>query len=350
MVFMRTIQWGEKSGVVMKKRFAFTLVELLVVIAIIGILIAMLLPAIQQVREAARRTSCLNNLKQLALASLNYETARSHLPPSAELDLTVGSTANNGSWGVHGRLLPFLERSNIADQVDLNVGWDYQAAIDGVRVSVFQCPSDPRADERRDFTGDNPKVSLYPTNYGFNFGTWFVFDPATGNTGDGVFYPDSNLELSAITDGTSNTLLAAEVAAWTDYRRNGGPATTTIPETEEDVIAQIASAAQTKGTGHTEWPDGRVHHTGFTATMPPNTPVLYDFGDGELRPADYNSWQEGKDGVNGNATYAAITSRSYHPQSVNVAHVDGSTHSVSDSIPQLVWRARATISGGEILP
>ena len=344
----------KKRGSSEQFREAFTLVELLVVIAIIGILIGMLLPAVQQVREAARRTSCLNNLKQLSLASLTYESARQHLPPSAELDLNSGTTANNGSWGVHGRLLPFLEQSNVAGQVDLNLGWDYQAAIDGVRIAVFQCPSDPRADERRDFTGDNPKVSLYPTNYGFNFGTWFVFDPQTGDTGDGVFYPDSNLELSAITDGTSNTLLTAEVLAWTAYRRNGGPAETAIPETEEDVIAQIASATEAKDTGHTEWPDGRVHHTGFTATLPPNSGPLLSLTQGSGAAisvnVDYNSWQEGKDGINGKPTYAVITSRSHHSGIVNVAHVDGSTHAVTDAIPQEVWRARATISGGEILP
>ena len=329
-------------------REAFTLVELLVVIAIIGILIGMLLPAVQQVREAARRTSCLNNLRQLAIGSLNFESSRGHFPPSAELDLTVGSTANNGSWGVHGRLLPFLEQVNIADQVDLNLGWDFQAAIDGARIGVFQCPSDPRADERRDFT--DGRVSLFPTTYGFNFGTWFVFDPETRATGDGVFYPDSNLEISAITDGTSNTLLASEVHAWTDYRRNGGPADTAIPSTEEELIQQIQSAPDEKITGHTEWPDGRVHHTGFTATMPPNTPVLFENDAGEMVPFDFNSWQEGRNGINGMATYAAITSRSHHPGTVMVAHVDGSTHAVTDAIPQEVWRARATISGGEILP
>ena len=337
-----------KTNVSSQPPSGFTLVELLVVIAIIGILIAMLLPAVQQVREAARRTSCLNNLRQLGLASLNFESSRGHLPPSAELDLTSGSTANNGSWGVHGRLLPFIEQANMADQVDLNIGWDFQAAIDGARIGVFQCPSDARADERRDFT--DGRVSLFPTTYGFNFGTWFVFDPETLQGGDGVFYPDSDLEISAVTDGTSNTLLASEVHAWTDYRRNGGPADTSIPQTEQDLIQQIESAPDVKITGHTEWPDGRVHHTGFTATMPPNTPVLFENEDGELVPFDFNSWQEGREGINGNATYAAITSRSFHPGAVVVAHVDGSTHVVADTIPQNVWRARATISGGEVLP
>lgn len=329
-------------------RNAFTLVELLVVIAIIGILIGMLLPAVQRVREAARRASCLNNQRQLAIANLSFESAHGHLPPGTELDLTVNSTANNESWGVHGRILPFIEQGNVAVQVDLNIGWDFQAGIDGVRIPVFACPSDLRASEERDPGGG--KVHLYPTTYGFNFGTWFVFDPATERHGDGAYYPDSNLPLGSVFDGTSNTLMIAEVHAWTHYRRNGGPGSTAIPTTEQEVIDQIATGAEPKNTGHTEWPDGRVHHTGFTTTLPPNTRALFANSDGQLVPHDYNSWQEGRSGISGQPTYAAITSRSFHPAAVVVAHLDGSTHVVADSIPMDVWRARSTIDGGEILP
>ena len=90
----------------MRRSSGFTLVELLVVIAIIGTLVGLLLPAIQSAREAARATQCKNNLHQLGLAVLNYESAQSHLPPGAIVELNSTSTANNGSWGVHGRILP----------------------------------------------------------------------------------------------------------------------------------------------------------------------------------------------------------------------------------------------------
>jgi len=112
----------------------FTLIELLVVIAIIGILIALLLPAVQQAREAARRIHCRNNLKQIALAVHNYVDVATVLPPSACINPEVTQTGNNGSWGVHGRILPFLDQSNLYNAVDLTVAWDFQEAIDGLKI------------------------------------------------------------------------------------------------------------------------------------------------------------------------------------------------------------------------
>ena len=206
----------------------FTLIELLVVIAIIAVLVALLLPAVQQAREAARRTSCKNNLKQIGLAVHNYQTAHRTFPPGAAVNTNLTSTGNNGSWGVHGRLLPFLEQGNTYDQVDLTVAWDFQTAIDGLKIETYSCPSDPKAGQPRD--PGSGKVNLWPTTYGFNYGTWFVFDPATGRGGDGLFYPNAKLSFRDAIDGSSNTLLAAEVKAWTPYTRNGGPSTTAIPQ------------------------------------------------------------------------------------------------------------------------
>jgi prepilin-type N-terminal cleavage/methylation domain-containing protein/prepilin-type processing-associated H-X9-DG protein len=338
----------------------FTLVELLVVIAIIGVLIALLLPAIQAAREAARRNSCKNNLKQLGLAAQNYESARKKLPPSAVVDLTVTSTGNNVSWGVHGRLLPYMEQQALGSQINLEAAWDAQMVISNVRIDSFQCPSDDRAAEVRDTGAGKPM--LYATNYGFNMGTWFVFDPATNTGGNGAFYPNSHLPLAQFTDGVSNTLLAAELRAWTPYTRNGGPGDTELPPANPNgpvdmaqVVAwatqQVASSSEFKNTGHTEWPDGRVHHTGVTAALPPNTNVPYTGSGGEYYEfADYNSWQEGKNGSAGSPTYAIITSRSQHAGMVNVAMVDGSVQSVNDGVDLLVWRALATRAGEETLP
>jgi prepilin-type N-terminal cleavage/methylation domain-containing protein len=323
----------------------FTLVELLVVIAIIGILVALLLPAVQAAREAARRAQCQNNLKQIGLAILNYESTFTKLPASVIVDLSATATPNNGSWGVHGRILHFLEQGNLYDQVDINVGWDFQTAIDGLRIATYTCPSDPGTYRVRDPGGG--KVKLVPTSYGFNLGTWFVFNPTNRVGGDGVFYPNSHLPLAAILDGTSNTMLASEVKAWTHYRRNGGPPSTVRPDTSTAAASIVVLAAEYKDTGHTEWPDGRVHHTGFTATLPPNSfvPLVVN---GVTVDADFNSWQEGKNGSTGSPTYAIITSRSFHPGVVQAVFVDGSVHAIPQTVDLQTWRARATRDGQEV--
>ena len=323
----------------------FTLVELLVVIAIIGVLVALLLPAVQAAREAARRNSCKNNLKQLGLASLNYEASKKSLPPSVVHNYAVPSASNIG-WGVHGHLMPYMEQQSLRNMINLTAPWDTQMAISNVRIDGFQCPSDTRSAEVRD-TGAN-KPFLFPLNYGFNMGTWMVYDPATSTGGDGVFYPNSNLPLSRITDGTSNTLLSGEVKAWTPYTRNGGAASIPIPNTVADATSQVAGGAEPKDTGHTEWPHGRVQHSGFTATMTPNTATPFTFN-GELVDGDYTSNQEGNGNATGTPTFAIVTLRSYHGGQAQVGMVDGSVQGINDGIDLAVYRAMATRAGDEVV-
>ena len=111
----------------------------------------------------------------------------------------------------------------------------------------------------------------------------------------------------------------------------------------------MASGVQFKDTGHTEWPDGRVHHTGFTVAMTPNSKVHFN-NSGQLHEqTDFNSWQEGKNGAAGNSTYAIITSRSYHPGLVQVALLDGSVRSVTESIDLEAWHSLGTRDGREVL-
>jgi prepilin-type N-terminal cleavage/methylation domain-containing protein len=332
-----------------------TLVELLVVIAIIATLVGLLLPAVQGAREAARRTQCSSNLRQLALATLVYESTKRRLPPS--MLHTPGTTFanNNGSWSIHGRILPFIEETSAAVKVNLEVAYDMPpnstTGVPTTRIAVFMCPSE--TNDRVRLKGGVPFV--YPHNYGFNFGTWFVYDPASGAGGDGVFFPSSKLKAGQVSDGMSKTLCAAEVKAYTPYVRNtsdpGGQFPPHAPPSDPAAVAALAAGGDAKvgpatndNTGHTEWPDGRVHHSGFTTVFAPNARVPFT-RNGQEYDIDYNSRQEGNSGTV--RTFAAITARSYHRGVVNAARLDASVHAVSDAIDPAVWRALSTRAGGE---
>jgi len=329
----------------------FSLVELLVVITIIGVLIALLLPAVQAAREAARRMQCQNNLKQIGLALHNYAGAVGVLPPSFCIQPGTTLTGNNGSWSIHGRLLPYLEQGNAYDQVRLDIAWDAQLAtgVPTMKMPMYLCPSEVNDQVRV----KNGAPYTYPQNYGFNFGTWLVWDPATGQGGDGVFHVNSRLTMAAISDGTSNTLAAAEVHAFTSYFRNTADPGPLVPPSPAS-LAALASGASFKlgpatndNTGHTEWADGRVHHSGVTTVFTPNTTVAYQHTDGREYDVDYNSQQEGRSATQ--RTYAAVTARSYHPGIVNVLLMDGSARPLGDGVEPPVWRSLGTRAGGEVI-
>jgi type II secretory pathway pseudopilin PulG len=325
---------------------------LLVVITIIAILIALLLPAVQAAREAARRMQCGNNLKQIGLALHNYAAAQQVFPPSFCIVPGTTLSGNNGSWSIHGRLLPYLEQGNAYDRVRMDVAWDAQVAtgVPTMRTATFICPAEINDRVRTDSAG---KPYTYPQNYGFNFGTWLVWDPATGQGGDGVFFVNSRIAPAAVTDGLSNTLAAAEVKTFTSYFRNTGDPGPAAPVSPAAVAALAGGAAFKLGsnlndnTGHTEWADGRVHHSGVTTVFTPNTMVPYLHTDGRTYDVDYNSRQEGQSATQ--RTYAAVTARSYHPGAVNALLMDGSCRPVADTIELAIWRALSTRAGGELL-
>ncbi len=320
------------------------------VIAIIGLLIALLLPAVQAAREAARRAHCKNNLKQIGLALHNYQTAHTVFPPSFCIVPGTVLSGNNGSWSIHGRILPYLEQASAYARVRLDVAWDAQrdSGVPTLAIPTYICPSDPNGQTVRTKDG---LPWVHPQNYGMNFGTWRVYDPLTRQGGDGAFFVNSRLRPADFRDGLSNTLAAAEVKAFTPYFRNTADPGPAVPASPAD-LAPLASGAQFKlgpqtndNTGHTEWCDGRVHHSGITTVFTPNTVVAYAHDDGRTYDVDFNSQQEGKSTTQ--PTYAAVTARSFHGGVVNTLRMDGSTASVADTIDLAVWRALATRSGGE---
>jgi prepilin-type N-terminal cleavage/methylation domain-containing protein len=334
-------------------RRGFTLVELLVVIAIVGVLIALLLPAIQSAREAGRRASCTNNLRQIAIAVNNYQANRGVFPPSALFALGSAIATNNQSWSIHGRILPYIEEESAFLRVNLEVAWDAQVntGVPTSRIATYLCPSEVSDVVRVDAAG---APLTYPHTYGFNFGTWKVFNPVDGTGGDGSFFVNSRLRPSSFTDGLSKTLCAAEVKAFTSYFRNTSDPGSTVPDEPADIGAFAGGANFKLGpqtndnTGHTEWCDGRVHHSGFTTVFAPNTYVAYRHADGQIYDVDFNSRQEGTSATQ--TTYAAITSRSYHSTGANVAVMDGSVHFVREEVSPVVWRAGGTRGGNETVP
>ena len=186
-----------------KRRLAFTLVELLVVIAIIGILIGMLLPAIQAVRESARRVKCQNNLKQLGLAALNFESAQMAFPPGVVDDDDNLQDALHTGWVF---LLPYFEQNNAADQYDMTSSWSSTTNLPLAQISIetLNCPSNPSTFEQ---TGS---IEGSKCDYAFSKGpTAALF----AGSPEGLFGINQRVKMGAITDGTSNTFAIGEAVS-----------------------------------------------------------------------------------------------------------------------------------------
>lgn len=323
-------------------RGGFTLVELLVVMAIIGILVALLLPAVQAARESARRMSCSNHLKQMGLALQNFEVQQGTFPTCWQPPKGV-ALGNTSGWSAQALILPYLEKQSVYDYINFEAGYETAKVADSsgkliplgaVRIPTYVCPSETRDEARR----TNGVAEHYPLNYAVNTGIWFVFDPVSRMGGDGAFVPARPLRPRDMLDGLSNTLAAAEVKAWNPHFRNAGLADPTFVSPGD----LCALGGQFKeDSGHTEWVDGRAHQIGFTAAFAPNTEVLCDVG-GRLFDVDWTNMQEGKSVTV--KTYAAVTSRSYHPQGVHSLRMDGSVHFTSENIELAIWRALATRS------
>jgi prepilin-type N-terminal cleavage/methylation domain-containing protein/prepilin-type processing-associated H-X9-DG protein len=215
----------------MVRRSAFTLIELLVVIAIIAVLVGLLLPAVQKVREAAARMSCSNNLKQLGLAAHNYHSTFGVLPPGVNLPNFLPPPLNtptapvaNKTFNFLEALLPYIEMNNVYNQMNFQAPnnlatptkWDSQYNTGNCDVAggpgttiikTFLCPSDIGA-QQTTWTNKGIKYTFGANTYGGSAGTVAFF--TSSMTNDGIFYINSKVKLTDITDGSSNTIMIGE--------------------------------------------------------------------------------------------------------------------------------------------
>ncbi len=204
-----------------QKRIGFTLIELLVVIAIIGILIALLLPAVQKVRDAANRTRCGNALRQIGIALNSYHDTQHSFPPA--LDTLNFSTNDYWCWSWMARILPYVEQGNVFKEAEDfaktakdNNPWGQggpQNPVLGKPMYVYQCPSDTRV-LINSFVGGQPgapaTLTIAFTTFMGNLGTDYTYGNTASKPGDGVMFKNSKIRIGQITDGTSNTIAAGE--------------------------------------------------------------------------------------------------------------------------------------------
>jgi prepilin-type N-terminal cleavage/methylation domain-containing protein/prepilin-type processing-associated H-X9-DG protein len=315
-------------------RGAFTLIELLVVIAIIAVLIGLLLPAVQKVRESAARAQCSNNLRQLALACQEYHQDHGFFPPGRYGDYGQpnawgGPLGNSMSWSWLADILPYIEQGNVASAGGIPTARLNQSSATSVVIKTFLCPSDALAG-----SGPQLEISHYlrapgllvgMTNYKGVMGANYCFGPYTNpgvngpgidgqspsscecwEDGDGLIFPmvwEKPIRIETVKDGTSNTLMIGE-----------------------DVYLPGTLGIGRFGRGYA-W--AHSVETSQTCAIPPNF-----VGPGS--PAsDLANWQI-TDGF-----------KSQHSGGVQFALADGSVHFVSDSIALGLYRALATIRGGE---
>ncbi|WZO99883.1 DUF1559 domain-containing protein [Isosphaeraceae bacterium EP7] len=327
------------------RRRGFTLIELLVVISIIAVLIALLLPAVQSAREAARRIQCVNNMKQLGLAVMNYESANGALPPQQTMKIIGNAQPTEyTSWGVSARLAPFMEMGPLYNAMNFSLKYSdaTNTTVSYIQVKYLLCPSE---------TNTVPPDATKPfgvSNYGWSVGDWYVFGGGGSAPNRSAFGVNVSRSLAAFSDGLSNTLLSAEVKANQPLYKSCSTPTGISPNIYPDTASTPAFIAQNytggckSDLGHVKWSIGSACYDGFTTALPPNFRMLVGTPQMDI---DYDTADEN----NGGPTYAAITSRSYHPGGVNTLFGDGSVRFIKSTVNGGTWRALGTLAGGEVI-
>jgi len=316
----------------MKSR-AFTLVELLVVIAIIATLIGLLLPAVQSAREAARRISCSNNLRQLGLAAQNHESSKRRLPPGGFLETTLG----NDAWksGLV-ELFPFLEEQNVSQKYDRKLPWDHEKNSQAVAQEVknLYCPSN-----RSSGTITFRNRTLGCTDYAMNAGMDSVIDGRVnyhpikyrGLFMVALYKENSGTPFSKVSDGLSKTFAFGE-AAGGRYPSREDPRVKADQAWGLPVYDASIRGANIACTANVRY-----------ATDPPDTNKIGRIDEERLNRRDILS------SIDYQSVFSDSISgyRSTHPNGAVFAFCDGSTSFLEDSVDPSVYKAQSTIAGGD---
>ena len=310
---------------------AFTLVELLVVIAIIGILIALLLPAVQAAREAARRMQCTNKLKQITLAMHNFNSAQNHIPSQSHVKAGIDKHGYWYRWSFYSVLLTYMEQAALGEKLygaEFRPTWDHADSRDVActTIDTMLCPSDPASSLRA--TGDYPYAfNSYHVCRGdlYMAWDWYYSRGSSGST------RADQTTFSTVTDGTSNTVYLSEVVISSSessgtslpvrgsiaypvpiHLANGTPSDCAATRKGNVIVGNAYS-----GNVGRRWWDGMNSYVSFVTSLPPNSPNCAS----TESASDYGSFET-----------ALISSSSMHTGGANVSFVDGSVHFISSTI------------------